>query len=956
MPDPPNLVENLVGIRHAPMLVCASFRRNSMELAARCPDDQALDAFVGQVLSTQDGDRIREHLDVCDVCRIGIMAGLSRRHTEPAALGATVDSGMRLGHFELVRRLGAGGMGVVYEAIDERLGRSVALKLLHGEHDESQLLVEARAMARVRHPSVLTVFEVGQYEGSVYLVTELIRGTTLREHVKCTQPALPALFELYACAAEGLAAAHGHGVIHRDFKPDNVLVETGAATRVLVADFGLATAMAPGGHADGSGVAGTPAYMAPEQLHGRLLDARVDVFALCVSLWESVFGARPFAGQTLAEMRVSIHVPPQRPKTPAVPRSVCELLERGLDHDPARRPSLPELIAALRPRRRHKNAIAALVVAGLVAAVAVAAWPRTATRDLGAACRATPTPARTTVGWQQRATAANMPAWVQHRIATTLDAREREVVALQQATCATDDDDARRAWIACRRVHGVEERALAASVSAPWHSYDRLDDALELPWPSGCTSKAARLDAVLDPTDPHEHATLDDARDALARGRLALFSGEPARWRTELERARHAMRGEIDVDAALDEAAFETTLDSRMRVSMLEHAVETAERGGYVTATARAWLSLAIARGTANVDNASIDLAFAQASWSIDRAGDPPMLRARWHAASAARAYQRSDLADAERHAHAAAALAGDDPQRKRIATHALVAAAAARADYAAQRKLLETLLADPATDGGTEALHSSYAECLYHVGELTLARVEIERALAISRATAGDHDPATAKDLVIRGFIELEEGHPEEAVRTTEAAIAILIETVGHDRPAVGSALNLRAAAHAGVDDWKAALADSEAAAAIFDASFGPRSEEAIFARVQIGENARVLHDVARARAAFSQALDNARVTFGPDDPRTADAEAALAAVVAHDVARPLLEHALAVHEHVHTDAPYLAQVQVALAKIISDRSRALALARTALAAWRDKPRWKEEYADIAAWLRRQG
>ncbi|MEP6860730.1 MAG: serine/threonine-protein kinase [Deltaproteobacteria bacterium] len=914
-----------------------------MDAATMCPSEHELTLFVGQRLADGESDRIRDHLDVCDPCRLGIVVGLSARHTEPATvLDTDAALGLHLGHFELVRRIGSGGMGVVYEAIDHRLGRAVALKLVRGDHDVP-LLEEARAMARIRHPAVLTVYEAGVLDGSVYLATELIRGSTLREHCVGLRPS--EIIAQYVRAAEGLAEAHAHGLVHRDFKPENVLVETGrpvcthrrsrssgrtAETRVLVADFGLATRIARDPElAVGSSTAGTPVYMSPEQIDGRPVDERVDIFAFCVSLWEALAGTRPFAGTTLDELRDAIEH-----DTPRLPRHVPAIVLRGLAVDPVQRPTLAALIVALRPRRRIVPIAAALAVIAVLAVILAVAKAR-GEPDLAARCATTPTPAQVTAGWRRPV----IPAWVQTRVANVLEARDREVVSLQRDVCATHDDDARRAWISCRHDHAIEEAELVRALAMQWPSYDQLDDALELPWPATCASRAARVDAVLP--------AADSAKVTLARARFAANAGQ--HWRVDPTLS-------LDAERLLDQAAYSRELGSQERLAILDHAVERAEREGHITTAARAWLALAISRGDANADATSIDLAFAQASWAIERAGDPPMLRARWHEASAARAWQRSDLATADRHAQQAASLAGDDPHRGAIALHALAAAAAAHADFAIERTFLESLLASLAHAPQAEVarLHMAYAECLYHLDDLVAAHHEAELALALVRETAGDRDPLTAQALLVLGFVELDEGKPDACLTTTEHALTILSATVGPDHPTVGAALNLRSAARAAVHDWKGALVDSEAAAALFEARFGPRAEQVIFARMQGGEQAQMLGEHDKARTLLGRALDDARVTYGLEDPRTADAERSLASLDIDDhrdaEARALLAHAITAHERAHTAAPYLAKSQATLAKLDHDR----ALARSALTAWRGDPAWQDEYADLDGWLHR--
>ena len=940
-----------------------------------CPSQRELTDFAARALATHDSDRIRDHLDICDPCRLGIMAGLSRRHTEPARTDLELAQGLQLGHFEIGKRLGAGGMGVVYEAIDQRLGRAVALKLVRGGDatGDARLLAEARAMARVRHPSVLTVYEAGTFDGrgcgsiagSVYLATELIRGSTLRGYVREQRPSVSEVFALYRSAVQGLAAAHAHGVVHRDFKPDNVLVERGSPPRVLVADFGLATAMGPGtAFAGGSSSGGTPGYMAPEQLDALPHDERVDVFGVTVALWESLFGKRPFVGSTLRELRAAMDRLPVVPRSPKLPRGFAALLLRGLAVDPARRPRLWELEAALRPRSSRTLTIAG----GLVAAAAIAGGlyaSRPATEDLGARCAATPTPAIATAGWEQRAIATGVPAWVRARVSAELGDRDREVVSLQRVACADPDPVAQRAWRGCRDAQAIEETELARALGAPWKSYDHLGEALELPWPSTCSSRAARLDLVVAPSDPVRHMMADVAAGALARSWLSAVSGAPvARWHAELAEARvaGAVAGGAIEPAVLEvEAEVEPGLGMTDRLARREHAVELAERGGYSSLAASGWLALAVARGDAKVDAAEIDVAFAQASWAIERAGDPPMLRARWHAASASRAWQRSDLAGANQHAQAAAALAGNNPHRRRIAVLSLAAAAAARADFPAQRTLLESLLADPVVAGARDAdaarLQALYAECLYHLDALAPAQAAAERALAISSEASGPRDPLTAGYLVVRGMIELAQGHADRATASVDQAIAVLTETVGPMHLSVGSALNLRSSARAELADWRGALADSEAAAALFSRALGPHVEEVIFARQQIGEQAEMLGDHARARASLVDALGDARTTYGPDDPRTADIEVSLAGLYARDhrtpEARTLTEHALRAHLAAQTAPVNLAQSQALLAHLIAtdNPGRARTLADAALAAWRDQDGWRAEYAELDRW-----
>ncbi len=285
-----------------------------------------------------------------------------------------------IGRYEVERTLGAGGMGVVVAARDPSLDRTVAIKLIRrGLGDDqarrARLLREARAMAKLAHPNVVQVFEVGEHEGMVFVAMEFIAGEDLRAWMeRARDGGWREVLEVFLQAGRGLAAAHAAGLVHRDFKPENVFVGEGGRARV--GDFGLARASSdsardpaaprPGGSRDEAltmtgAVLGTPAYMAPEQHCGRATDARTDQFAYCVALWEALCGERPFAGETLEELADAVVSGRRRvpPRGRSVPSELWVALERGLSTDPSERfPGMNELLALLellvsaRPRTR----------------------------------------------------------------------------------------------------------------------------------------------------------------------------------------------------------------------------------------------------------------------------------------------------------------------------------------------------------------------------------------------------------------------------------------------------------------------------------------------------------------------------------------------------------------------------------------------------------------------------
>jgi formylglycine-generating enzyme required for sulfatase activity len=319
-----------------------------------------------------------------------------------------LERGTSIGRYLVLERLGAGAMGVVYAAYDQELDRKIAIKLLRpadGQGDEAKrrerLIREAKAIAKLSHPNVVGIFDVGVHDGQVFLAMEHLGGGTLRAWLAAERRSWREIVKMFIEVGQGLAAAHAEGLIHRDFKPDNVLLDKQGKPKV--ADFGLVRLhvgdadaptqaiaavettdvdgidSAPLGSLTRTGaIAGTPAYMAPEQFLGKPVDGRTDQFAFCVALYEALYGARPFAGKTVMALAgaVSSGRLDEVSRDSDVPGWIRKIVSQGLAVDPTRRHgSLQDILIALArdPVAKRKRYLAAsgiaLVVVALVGGV-----------------------------------------------------------------------------------------------------------------------------------------------------------------------------------------------------------------------------------------------------------------------------------------------------------------------------------------------------------------------------------------------------------------------------------------------------------------------------------------------------------------------------------------------------------------------------------------------------------
>lgn len=385
-----------------------------------CPDENLFVEMLQGALSAQERQEIDDHIDRCQACaalviELGSMLEGEEELLSPSLLEQTraqrpgasppdhsPEPARVLGRYQVTRQVGVGGMGVVYEAHDPKLRRKVAVKLLRADlidpeqrqEHAARLMREARLLASISHPHVLPVYDVGTWRDQVFMAMHFVEGSSLSDWVLRVEPDWRQVLEVYLQAGAGLASAHQCGLVHRDVKPDNIML--GHREGVWLTDFGLACNVqaqllppSPSERLEADAaldrsvvtrtgaVMGTPAFMSPEQYMGQEVTARSDQFSFCASLFLSIYGERPFEGDTVRDLESAVCAgrlkPPPSSQAPLV---LYKLLAVGLALDPSQRhPSMEALLDKLRlihtpPRRASR---APIWIGGLVALLALGA-------------------------------------------------------------------------------------------------------------------------------------------------------------------------------------------------------------------------------------------------------------------------------------------------------------------------------------------------------------------------------------------------------------------------------------------------------------------------------------------------------------------------------------------------------------------------------------------------------
>ncbi|MGH1343620.1 MAG: protein kinase domain-containing protein [Nannocystales bacterium] len=551
---------------------------------SECLSENEIVDFVMRNLEPEEAARAEAHIDTCSACR-AVLIELARvfelrassmpepeqvsqdeTETSEPGLGLLPPEllrGSKVGRYVMLDLLGTGAMGVVFAAYDPELDRRVALKLLRertgDEQRNARMVREARATARLAHPNVVVVHDVGEFEGNVFMAMELVVGGTLGEWLGAVERSREAILDVFLEAGKGLVAAHAAGLVHRDFKPANVLM--GEDERARVTDFGLARA---GESAEtitnqefvtlsGSGdvaitrtgaLVGTPAYMSPEQFEGRVADAQSDQFSYCVALAEALTGERPFAGRSLLELQTSVCAGKLRPSAlESLPRPLQAALTRGLCVDPrARFPDMAALLRVVAEARRGKPrgammrasvlAVAVLGSAGVAWAssqVAVEAEPPTMCSGTGDTLEELWTTSR---AHELEASLAGLDRAAAPRVArnvvSMLDTYAASWTEVHAETCEPGVRalEARYATLRCLELGRSEADALLVALSEPESGVlEYAEEAVaNLPQPQGCRDPGW-MDVRADPPE----VLADDVaaqREALALAEAYLTTGQ----------------------------------------------------------------------------------------------------------------------------------------------------------------------------------------------------------------------------------------------------------------------------------------------------------------------------------------------------------------------------------------------------------------------------------------------
>jgi tetratricopeptide (TPR) repeat protein/predicted Ser/Thr protein kinase len=914
---------------------------------------------------------------------------------------------IRLGRHVLLGTLGRGGMGVVYSAYDEKLDRNVAIKLLRTrrrEQERRRLVREAQALARLSHPNVVRIYEICEHEQFDYLVMERVDGVTLGQWLTLRPRSREEILAVFLAAGAGLAAAHAKDIVHRDFKPENVMLREDG--QVLVMDFGLARDRraregegaeetssddeSDEGLTRAGAIVGSVGYMAPEQVLGKVADARSDQFGFCVALWEAVHGRRPFAGTNMAAYRRAVlSGTPSLQERSDVPRWFRQVLERGLSREPDQRwPSMQELLDALRrdPTRRRRGWISAVAISG-IALAAVVGWKVQQQRereDAIADCEALGQSIaevwndEVAAGIEQAFVATNSPlaasAWQHTR--PWLDARASEWSRLRRETCLETRVDGTRNEAefadieACLDEQGVAFGELLDVLAGADEAIVKQAAvaAAELPPLSHCTNAALLARDVRPPDELRAQiatqrerlqrvGTLNlvgDFERALAEAREIADEAERVDWLPlqaeawlAIAQQQHQL-GRYDDAAAAAERSFRLAAIAGDELTMLNAATVRTHSGGEL-------LPFELAVEWGHLGQELIE--------QLDLSGSVPegILLVRLAKVQLKQGNYEQSLAHSQRALVILESALGPNHPRVGEVLHGMGVVylqqeqlEEAVAVWRRQLSIFESALGpdSPRLVGVLNNL--GIVSALQRDRERAL--VYYRRSLAITESTLGPDHPKAAMALVNIGNISLELGNHEAAASHLERAIEIQKAMLGPNHTDMGSAFESLGQVRAKQGDYAAALDAHRQALAIFETAWGPEHPGLSGVHARMGDTLLEMEDFAAAEQAHRRAVSIVEANGGFEDVGSirallglGRAELGLGRI---DEAEGHIERALTLHDDVASvERGWVRFHAGRVAWARGDEDRARALIESARDEIDDYP-VTEELRDVQTWL----
>ncbi len=881
-----------------------------------------------------------------------------RAKVRAALFGGPPPAPERIARYRILREIGTGAMGEVLEAYDDVLTRKVAVKLVHrlrrSPEASVRMLQEARSLAQLSHPNVVQVYEAGMQDERAWIAMEYIQGQNLTTWLEAGSRGAARVLEVFVDAGRGLAAAHEAGLVHRDFKPDNVLIDDRGCVKVV--DFGLVRTLAEpqtlpllefdtqsgedlGSSAsrapltrDGT-VLGTPGYMSPEQIRGVPVDARSDQFSFCASAWFGLFGVRPFRGSSLRHLHYAMHQGTIEGGT-LQPRGVGaarRALLRGLSFDPEDRfPTMHALLEQLqrRPRRRWVLAAGATMFAGALAATEWGPNERPCGEDLALAER-----------WSgERAsaiqeafvhTAASYAAPTAQRVTETMQAYATELQRARDTVCEAGrsaDAVTVQAQLRCLAGRASALSALTTSfstadVAAVQHA---IDATLHLPKIDRCITLAAD-DEPQAPADLH-------LREALAQAHAARQTGHAAQ---ALELSRELVRlAALEQDVATEVDGM--MLSALSRFELGEHAVGVTELTtaiGRATAaqlderTTVGWVDLATHGGRDLRAPQDTAIWLTQADAWVQRTG----LTDQQFPLELARGHYQYLTKPSEAHAtfDALVQMLEDRDDLDHLSAQARNGRAAAAIQLGrpedAQRDC-RWLLGHTQQNYGpghpfTASAEYSLGLALFHSGDPE-AIEHYERARATWTTLYPSGHPDTIKALIAVADLDLAEGRLEQAHAAADEALA-LQQRLGPDQVALAEVWTLLGVVQHSEGRFESAAESHTHAVDIYETKLGATDFRTGVARSNLGEALVMAGRWVKASPHLEAALVGIEQTVGAEHPTLAYPlkAAGIAAVLAGNPGEAIVQLERAQSLAAEADPVERAEIHLALGHALRQR-----------------------------------